>query len=610
MAEKKIEPPHYEETLQTAGVPSAAAARRLATGTNLVENPLMRASKEQAVGDARRFAESNGMQEYVDLFGRAAIIARDSKAFEESASEFLEDERAALAYERDHKWHGPKMLWYSIGLCAIGAATQGWDQTGANGANLSFPQEFGLTGEGHDEWIVGLINSIIFLTAGLIGAFIVDPLNHYLGRRGEIFVTALCLTATPISSGFARNWHDLFISRFIMGIGIGAKNATVPIYSAEMAPARTRGALVMFWQLWVVAGIFLGLCANIIVKDTGDIAWRLQFGSAFIPSFILGLGIFFCPESPRWLMKHGKHAKGFRSMMRLRAHPIIAARDFYYSYVIYEEELKEARGAGYFARMWDCFAVPRIRRANYGASTVMIAQQMCGINIISFFSSSIFTDAGYSDDEALYASLGYGAIQVIFTIPTLFLIDTKGRRTLCLITFPLMFLFLLAAGLSLLSPETPKSAHVAPIVLFVYLFTICYSLGEGPVAFQYSAEVFPTIQREQGMAWAVCINNTFAGVLGLTWFRMRTVMTQTGAFGFYAGLNLLAWLMIFFFVRETKQLTLEELDQVFSVPTKQFIKHETTVWLPYFIRRHIFRQNIPKPPPIIATSDQVQDVTA
>ena len=67
-------------------------------------------------------------------------------------------------------------------------------------------------------------------------------------------------------------------------------------------------------------------------------------------------------------------------MMRLRAHPIIAARDYYYSYIIYQEELKVARGAGYFSRLWDCFAVPRIRRANYGASTVMIAQQMCGIN--------------------------------------------------------------------------------------------------------------------------------------------------------------------------------------------------------------------------------------
>lgn len=89
------------------------------------------------------------------------------------------------------------------------------------------------------------------------GAFIVDPLNHYFGRRGEIFITACCLTATPIGSGFARSWHGLFAARFVMGIGIGAKNATVPIYSAEMAPHRIRGALVMFWQLWVVCGALL-----------------------------------------------------------------------------------------------------------------------------------------------------------------------------------------------------------------------------------------------------------------------------------------------------------------------------------------------------------------
>lgn len=107
------------------------------------------------------------MTEHTALFGRAALVARDPKRFE-MVTELAEDERAALAYERDHKWHGPKMLWYSIGLCAIGAATQGWDQTGSNGANLSFPQEFGLTGTGRDEWVVGIVNAIIFLTAGLM----------------------------------------------------------------------------------------------------------------------------------------------------------------------------------------------------------------------------------------------------------------------------------------------------------------------------------------------------------------------------------------------------------------------------------------------------------
>ena len=107
------------------------------------------------------------MAEYVDLFGRAAVVARNPNGFE-TISELHEEERTARVYERDHKWHGPFMLWYSIALCAIGAATQGWDQTGSNGANLSFPEEFGIAGKGKDEWIVGIINAIIFFTAGLM----------------------------------------------------------------------------------------------------------------------------------------------------------------------------------------------------------------------------------------------------------------------------------------------------------------------------------------------------------------------------------------------------------------------------------------------------------
>jgi hypothetical protein len=128
---------------------------------------LQRKSPQQTVADARAFAEENGMAELAELFGKAALVARDQSRFEE-IGELSEPERAALVYERDHKWHGPKMLWYSIALCAVGAATQGWDQTGSNGANLSFPQEFGIAGTGRDSWIVGLVNSIIFLTAGLM----------------------------------------------------------------------------------------------------------------------------------------------------------------------------------------------------------------------------------------------------------------------------------------------------------------------------------------------------------------------------------------------------------------------------------------------------------
>lgn len=97
----------------------------------LTESPSQRVSAEQAYSDAKAFAEANGLSEHADLFGRAALVAREPDRFESTAG-LLDEERTALAYERDHKWHGPFMLWYSISLCAIGAATQGWDQTGSS----------------------------------------------------------------------------------------------------------------------------------------------------------------------------------------------------------------------------------------------------------------------------------------------------------------------------------------------------------------------------------------------------------------------------------------------------------------------------------------------
>ena len=121
---------------------------------------------EQVVTDAQNFANSCGLGEYSDLFGRAGLVARDPNDFQ-SISALSPEEITALQYEQDHVWSGPFMLWYSIILCAVGAATQGWDQTGSNGANLSFPKEFGIGGTSrHDTLLVGLVNAIIFLTAG------------------------------------------------------------------------------------------------------------------------------------------------------------------------------------------------------------------------------------------------------------------------------------------------------------------------------------------------------------------------------------------------------------------------------------------------------------
>jgi len=216
----------------------------------------------------------------------------------------------------------------------------------------------------------------------------------------------------------------------------------------------------------------------------------------------------------------------------------------------------------------------------------MMAQQMCGINVIAFYSSTVFVDAGASARNALLVSWGFGLVNFVFAFPAIRTIDTYGRRTLLLFTFPQMAWTLLAAGFCFYIPKE-NTAHLGLVAMFIYLFAAFYSPGEGPVPFTYSAEVFPLSHREVGMGWAVATCLFWAAVLSITFPKILEVFTPTGAFGFYAGLNVTAFVMIFLFVPETKQRTLEELDYIFAVPTSRFIRYQHTKALPWWFNRWV-----------------------
>jgi MFS family permease len=149
-----------------------------------------------------------------------------------------EDEKDALRTEVSRKWKHPAKLYITIVICSIGAAVQGWDQTGSNGANLSFPLAFGipdsatLNGEPDGPpnpdaeknlWLVGVINAAPYIASAFLGCWLSDPLNNYFGRRGAIFISAIFLILTPIGSAVSQTWEQLFVCRLLMGIGMGLK---------------------------------------------------------------------------------------------------------------------------------------------------------------------------------------------------------------------------------------------------------------------------------------------------------------------------------------------------------------------------------------------------
>jgi sugar porter (SP) family MFS transporter len=353
----------------------------------------------------------------------------------------------------------------------------------------------------------------------------------------------------------------------------------------------------MSWQLWTAFGIFLGTCANLVAYKHFAHPWRYQLGSAFIPAVPLALLIYFCPESPRWYIKKNRYKDALKSLSRLRNEPVQACRDLYYIHVQLQIEREFIGDGHYIKRFIELFTIPRIRRATLASWVVMIAQQMCGINIIAFYSTTVFQQAGAGKYEAYLSTMGFGLINFVFAFPALWTIDTFGRRSLLLFTFPQMAWTLLAAGLCTLI-KVESGLQTIFIALFVYLFAAFYSPGEGPVPYTYSAEVFPLSHREVGMAWAVATCLFWASVLSITFPLMLDRLGVFGSFGLYALFNIVAFVMIFLWVPETKQRTLEELDYIFAVPTHVFTKYQLTKTLPWWIRRWILFQRFAKLEPL------------
>ncbi|GKZ39874.1 hypothetical protein AbraIFM66950_001450, partial [Aspergillus brasiliensis] len=316
--------------------------------------------------------------------------------------------------------------------------------------------------------------------------------------------------------------------------------------------------------LYVALGIFLGFSANLAVINTGDIAWRLQLGSAFIPAVPLLLSVLFCPESACFLPRlalgttvYEDSRTNIFSVVSPRALDVQTARDLYIMYVLYLKEqqtLKSTEPA--LKRCSQLFTVPRLRRVNLGGRNGYVVP-----TIMRLRGSRGFREA---------STVGFVGVwgDDLPVCHTRALHDRHlGRRSLLLATFPHMAWTLLAAGLCFLIPGDGSSR--LPAIASVYL-----PVRGGVRPWGRTIEVFPLSHRELGMSWAVFINALGSSILSLTFPWMEKAFTPTGAFAFYFGLNVIAFVMIFLWVPETRALALEELDDVFSVSTLRFIKYQ------------------------------------
>ncbi|RTE84866.1 hypothetical protein BHE90_000546 [Fusarium euwallaceae] len=531
---------------------------RRASTAALLRNPLVGMSRDQVLADVDAFVEEKGLQEHREDFRKGALVAQvnnQAGAFEQ-IDLLTEEEKDVLRKEETHRWHQPFALYFLCTLCAGSAIVQGMDQMTVNGAQEFYFKEFDING----VWMKGFTNGAPYLCSAVIGCWTSPILNKWTGRRGTIFISCLMSTVTGFWMAASTSLGNFLAARFMLGFAVGAKSSTTPVYSAESTPKNIRGALTMMWQ------------------------------ASLIPS------VYFCPESPRWYMEKGRFDKAYRSVRRLRFSGVQAARDMYYAYKLLEIERGEREGRNLLKEF---FTVRRNRRAAQSAWFCMFMQQFCGVNVIAYYSTSIFQNASYSLSDALLVSMGGGIINFLFAIPAIYTIDTFGRRNLLLVTFPLMAacLFFTAGTFQIDAGNIYSQTRIGCITTGLYLFMAVYSPGLGPVPFTYSAEAFPLHVRDIGMASSTAITWGFNFIISLTWLPLTEKLTDTGGFCWYGAWNIFGWVVCYFFLPETKNLTLEELDNVFNVTNREHAGYYSRK-LPWYLKKYLLRQDVPPFPPL------------
>ncbi|RDA91289.1 hypothetical protein CP533_6322 [Ophiocordyceps camponoti-saundersi (nom. inval.)] len=567
----------------------------------------------ELVADVRIFAQNHLPMVPYDRILRAARVAKDIQKYDQVARRtriegshlpvrLTDKEKDALWREKE-KTFSEKGMRIVIATVSLAALLQGFVQSSFNGASVYAEAWHLNVKQDVDVWLLGAANASPWFFAALVGCPLSLPINYWFGRRGAIATAAFLILASSVGAIFADTWQQIFCIRIVNGLGMGIKAVSTPILASETAVGFWRGSAILAWQLWVAFGIMAGFAFNIIFSNAGDkrIILALIQGAPLVPSLaLLVLTLGFCPESPRYhLMKGPNYSvqKAYEALKQVRNTELQALRDLYMVYKALEQErvgvlswdphLITSPGfwwviRDFIAQYWQLFRRRRLYNALISACTVNLAQQLCGVNVPVFYSSTLFTDddslSRNSKLKTMAYTLGFGENVVTVPVDDLCLlksIDTLGRRKWLLGTLPLMALSML--GASLASRFNGVELRRGVTAGFLYLFAIFYSPGLGPIPFTLASESFPLSHREAGTSCAISTNLFFAGLLSICYPAMDSALKQGGSLGLFSGLNIVALVLVFLLVEETKQLTLEELDHVFAVSKYRFMRFQVVL---------------------------------
>ncbi|EFZ02756.1 MFS transporter [Metarhizium robertsii] len=459
--------------------------------------------------------------------------------------------------------------WLLVAFASMGGLLSGLDQSLISGANLYLPKDLGLTPRENS-----LVNSGMPLGA-VGGALILSPANEYLGRKGAIYLSLVLYTIGAALEAGAIDFGMIVAGRVILGLGVGLEGGTVPVYVAETVERRIRGNLVSLYQLMIALGEVLGYAvAAIFLKVPGN--WRYILGSSLVFSTIMFFGMLFLPESPRYLMHKGKALDAFKVWKRIRGVETTESKEeFYVMAVAVRQEASAVTEVAKNRRFpWmDFFTVPRARRALIYANIMILLGQLTGVNAIMYYMSVLMSQIGYEAEKANYMSLVGGGSLLIGTIPAVFLMETCGRRFWAIMMLPGFFIGLVLIGIGYqINIETHTMAaegcYLTGLIIYMAFFGSYACL-----TWVVPSEVYPTYLRSYGMTTSDALLFLASFIVTYNFTAMEEAMTRTGlTLGFYGGIAVLGEVYQVFFMPETKNKTLEEIDLVFQRPTMDIVR--------------------------------------
>ncbi|MCF6766025.1 sugar porter family MFS transporter [Thiotrichales bacterium 19S3-7] len=436
-----------------------------------------------------------------------------------------------------------KKIVYVIAIvAAIAGLLFGFDTGVINGALSPMSTELHIT----DDFLKGLIVAFVPLGA-LFGSMISPLFANHLGRKYSILISGILFLISTYLVSISLGVSFVLIGRFFMGISIGISATIVPMYLSEISPTRIRGALVVLFQLAVTIGLVMAFLVNHFFDDN----WRGMFLFGVLPSSLFIIGMFFLPQSPRWLYMKQKTTKATTVIQKLNpTSEVKQILDGLDQAVTHKQNslITLLKDKHLFKLVCLAFGL-------------FVAQQLTGVNTIFYYSTHIFRDANlnlFANNTATIATIICGLVNVLSTVIAIWIIEVLGRRMLLIYGMigQIFALFICGGALAHSFGDVSGIIALFAVVLFIFFFAV--SLGGLPYVLM--AEIFPLSAREKGMAIANCANWGFNFLVSVSFLALVDYLGIDHTFYLYALLTLVALLIFIKVMPETKNVSLETIE--------------------------------------------------